>query len=361
MSTVSVRRITSADVIDGLPALDRLTTLSSEPDLIITFLGFEDRLVGVPRRLANIPGMAARVIVGQYRSNVEANQARRADLENAWAELGCTTEFAPPGQTGNYVRDALRSMTTALHRPLRVACDVSVASNVAIASLLPRLVRDPAVDLTVFYAEAGTYEPLSRPAPSSEAPHESGVSSVEVSPERSGYRVDALREAVVVIAGFGVGRARAAIAEMFATPSAASSLNIDWVFGVPPHKNLRWRTAYSMELHGVSVGHENVHYASTFDYREVIRALDRLFGMRWRTHHMTVVPLGSRMQGVGAVLFSFMRPEVRLLSAEPVAYPVKNYSHGVGEVWALRLGRTQHLLERLRTVDTMAVALRDGP
>jgi hypothetical protein len=87
--------------------------------------------------------------------------------------------------------------------------------------------------------------------------------------------------------------------------------------------------------------------------------LEQLFMRRRNSHHMTVVPLGSKMQAVGAVLFSFLRPEVRLLSAEPAFYEVEHYTHGVGPGWHLRLGSVTELRQQLAEVDTIVTSIAD--
>jgi hypothetical protein len=353
----SIRQLDAVAVVGGLPDLVQVhEPMDLDADLVVTFLGFEDRLVAVPNILS-AQSSPSRVVIGQYRTNIEANVARKPELLAAWEGKGSRCEFAPSGRVRHHVADVLRSMKAAARRPIRVAVDISVASNVAISALFPHLLRDPGVELTVLYAEANEYEPVDEEAAShaEAAALESGVSAVDLVPERAGYRIDALGETVVIVAGYGPDRARAVLGEIFPTTVRMDEAAIEWVIGVPPKRELAWRAVYSARMHSVVVDSPHCHMASTLNYKEIMGVLDSVFRRRCTTDHVTVVPIGSKMQCFGCVLFSFMRPEVRLLSAEPETYDYAHYSHGIGNVWSVALGSSTSLRSRLRTVDTLEV------
>jgi hypothetical protein len=351
---LSVKQRPAAEIIDGLPDLVPVgEAVATDADLILSFLGFEDRVVALPRAIAR-EHSAVPVVVFQYRTNREGNDARLSELVGAWEALGFRYEFVPLTSRRAFLLSRIAEMRHALRRPIRVLVDLSVASNVALASLLPLLIREQDMNITLFYGEAEVYAPVDRRAVSGGAT-EQGVRSVEVVAERPGYRVDSLGDAVVIVAGFGPARARAAVAELFPSKIGIPEGAVEWVFGLPPAADRAWRASYSAELHGVALEDRASHTASTLEYRSVMGVLEEIFMRRWRKEHVTVVPLGSKMQAVGVALFSFLRPEVRVLSAEPARYESAEYSRGIGARWLLPLGESDGLRTRLRSVDSIRV------
>ena len=94
---------------------------------------------------------------------------------------------------------------------------------------------------------------------------------------------------------------------------------------------------------------------STFNYKEVLRILEKIYTEMSETHTITVSPLGSKMQALGTGIFCYMHPDVRIIFAMPKEYNATQYSKGYKSVWQIEFGPLKELRHKLDQVGTLRV------
>ena len=93
----------------------------------------------------------------------------------------------------------------------------------------------------------------------------------------------------------------------------------------------------------------------TFDYKDAISVLERVYVERAETHSITLSPLGSKMQALGVALFCHMQPDVRILMSTPKEYNAIQYSDGCRNVWCIEFGSLRDLRAKLEEVGTLRI------
>jgi hypothetical protein len=324
-------------------------------DLFVGALGFEPRCAEVPTRLAAEGVKVERAVLAEYETNREENRLNYPNVAAAFESCGARTDILGPGLElfGKQLAGILTGRTGE-SRP-RVLLDVSGASNRFVMTAV-RALLEADVDLTVVYAEAMRYFPtredweLNTPVEDPGASLEVGVGELSVTVDLPGYHIETLPDVVVVIAGFGRDRARASIARVDPSLLAVPGDSVEWILGVPHLPEDAWRLEAQVAANAVppqAVCHE----VSTFDYRSTAVTLEKVHLREAGVRQLTVAPLGSKMQALGASLFCWARPEVRVVFAAPVRYRAARYSEGTKAVWQIPLGDTRELRALLDSVD----------
>ena len=94
---------------------------------------------------------------------------------------------------------------------------------------------------------------------------------------------------------------------------------------------------------------------STFDYKDTLSVLGRLYWERWESHNITLSPLGSKMQALGTALFCHMHPDVRVVLSTPIDYNAIQYSDGCRDTWCIEFGSLVELRRKLDEVGTLMI------
>jgi hypothetical protein len=382
MATIRVTDV--SDVLVGLPELRPFSPPDAmRGDLFICANGFEPRVLTIPELLGGSGAKFNRTAYFSYSTNSEDNEVMRPRLASALQSMsaGDRPLEIEEERAGTTVRELLEDLRSVGGRP-SVCVDISAASNRLIMIVLKAALESPVdVDLTILYSEAGLYHPTLDEHAANKAQWsverfgglEWGVGDVVVaSDEFPGYHVDQLPDFVMIIAGYNRDRVRAVISH--ADPSllprasepvrnGATSLaddgdaptlrhareHVAWLLGTPHMPEDAWRRDAQREIHDIdsTALERNV---STFDYRETIRVLESLYEPRRGDYRFSLTPMGSKMQAVGASLFCYLRPDVRVLFAKPRQYNASLYSEGCKATWKLECGSVhaiRALLERL--------------
>jgi hypothetical protein len=362
-SPIGLRVVPVEDVVALVPDLVRLDArVPADFDVLICALGFEQRCVGIAASLAETGCSSATAIMLTYATNAEDNRRRQSELEGYLVSLGAAVselEVDDPG-FNRRLREALGAVAKPDDRPLRVALDISVASSQAVMRVVHELLRADC-DLEVLYAEAESYFPLraeyeNDPEAWSDEDRlnlERGVLTVEFSSEYPGDHDAQLPHVVVLFPGFSRDRTRRILAKV----DAEFIIDFDhapviWMLGVPPREASKWRRDAVREVQGIPMGHDQ-HEVSTFDPRETLLVLEGVYARCGLDRNLTLSPMGSKMQALGAALFCYARPDIRVAFARPAEYNASRYSIGIGPLWSLSLGDTLALRRALRRVGTV--------
>ena len=94
---------------------------------------------------------------------------------------------------------------------------------------------------------------------------------------------------------------------------------------------------------------------STFDYKETLEILERIYQARDCKYHVSISPLGSKMQSVGIALFWYMRQEVSIVFAMPEEYNARQYSEGCKDTWQIEFGNLNKIRENMDRVGKLEI------
>lgn len=359
----TLHRVTASEVVVELPSPRPLPGSARLPSgvLYVTALGFEPRgLAALERFHEPHEDATGDCIILTHRTNRAENERSRPALEDLIRRQRLRRrETSDDAKSLRSTLEDLLSERQSQGGTVPVMLDISAMSSRQILVVLSALLELNGVELTVLYAEAELYAPSREEFERDRAVWakgggvDLGVLDVAVLDSHPGYRVDHLPDVLCLIAGFSQDRALAVISTVFPGLVPRRQGVIRWFIGEPQRSDFSWRLTAAAELHGLDPSSSNVRSLSTFDYRQTFEALDSTFREFAMTHLVSVAPLGSKMQTVGAVLYASVRPEIRLLTARPERYAAASYSSGVREVWALELDDVAVLRRRLARLDVL--------
>jgi len=218
------------------------------------------------------------------------------------------------------------------------------------------------IRLTILYSEAAKYYPTREEYEENPEKWQSeeslglerGVSDVILSEEYPGYHIDQLPDCVILFPSFNKERARAVISEIDPSLLTAAENQVLWLLGIPHLDEDRWRLDAMRKINQLS--DSSIQYqVSTFDYRDSLRTLEAIYLNRLGQCKFTLSSMGSKMQALGAALFCYLRPDVRVVFAIPREYNAGKYSDGCKATWMVDFGSTRELRISLDQVGTLRV------
>ncbi len=360
-------------LLSELPAARRLCDVSAVTDVscVVAIAGFEPRCVAATEQMAARHWDAkAAVCVTYSDANMQLpNDKHKAVLVGHLKRIakGVTPavlthdDHALNADFGGALWRELESRGVDVNDPeSHIVVDITVGSSRLLLEGLHALFQGRA-RITLVYSEASRYRPYfneyieyseQRRVHTVEPPEflTRGVERVEVLQRIPGLNADARPAYLVMFPSFAFARASAVIDEL--SPS-----RVQWIFGIPHLIENRWRLDAQKEYHFSLI--ERAHrqcYVSTFDYRESLEVLERIYQKRRSDYNILVASLGSKMQKVGQVLFHLLRPEVAAVVSIPRTWdPDRFSSEEPREVYAIDFGSCSSVREALWKTRTLRV------
>jgi len=351
------------DVASNLRELQSLDApVTRQLDVWIGTLGFEDRGYAIAEGLARGNSSSRLALLCRYDTNQKDNEAQEERLLAEVDRFAETREWLDadkpvfPGQ----LRMHLQDLQQQLGQALRIGWDISVASNQLILSIGQILLEGDG-ELEIFYTEAETYFPTKdeyeadpgRWTGEDRMGLERGTLNVRTSSAYPGEHSAQLANRLLIIPGYNRDRVRKVISnvdsQFLVEPRPAP---ITWFVGRPHAPHDAWREKAVREIHNIPADHEDIP-VSTFDYREMLLALERIYAIWGLKSNITLAPMGSKMQAFGCILFCFARPDVRVLFAQPEEYNASRYTKGTRALWSIEVGRLENLTGQLLNVGTL--------
>lgn len=366
--TPRLRTVGMTDVVSQLPGPQRLELdfIDETPtaDLFLCAVGFEPRVLSIPDWLITSGFRARRIICCEYSTNPEDNAAYRPQLLARLRRIGppaIALEVDSP-QFSARLMDLIASQGA--DKRLRIVLDASVAANRVLIKTIACVMSERQCDLTVLYAEAAVYHPTEQAfrrdreklASAGSVGLDFGVGEVTIASEEfPGFQIDQLPDCVALIPGFNRHRSRAVISAIDSfLLNEPGAKRVHWLVGVPHLPEDAWRTEALKIVNDISDVAPQ-HAVSTFDYRETVRVLERIYQETAAGFRLTVSPMGSKMQALGAAIFGVARPDVRILFARPREYSAVRYSEGCKAVWRVSFGGVDGLMRQLDAVDSVVI------
>ena len=349
-----------SEVIQSLPEIQSFNSASSglekNFDLFICALGFEERCLTVPQKLAEFGYKSVRAGYFEYSTNRDDNETNRPSLSQQLKIIsGSIQSFEADDEkfTGE-LRELLSSIKHQKGdaKPL-VLFDTSVVSNRLMMRCFKVLLEFD-INLVLLYSEAAIYHPTR--AEYEQDPQkwssdetigiERGVSDVSISEEYPGYHIDQLPDCIILFPNIKKVRSRAIIDKVDPSLLTSPGNNVIWLLGIPHADQDHWRLE---AMRAILELKEDIPQfeVNTFDYKDALSKLDSIYQSRVEQNKFTLGLMGSNMQTIGAALFCYLRPSVRVVFATPEEYNASQYSEGCKATWMIDLGSLKELRNQL--------------
>jgi len=346
-------------LVDTLPALTPLDAAienNSSFDLYVGALGFEARTTAAASALLEKGVKVQNAVLLEYDMYYEATEKRRKKYEQIVRELTSGKAQRPLNspvsvQDPNFperMKSLLHTITKSKFPRILFDCTscTSIIHSESLAVLL-----EHSCDLTVLYSEAEEYFPtreqwesgqVRRQATRVQGPF-AGVRFVAKPPILQADDIGEVPVLLILFPTFNTERTDGVLAEL--EPAARI-----WLFG-EPHNLVK--NSYRIEMAKtfaapIMYPGDQWSLLSTFDYRKTLLALAGIYGEHRSTHRTVVMPHGSKMQTLAVNLFASAH-QVSMVFAMPKTYNPDRYSKGCVQVWAIPLGETSSLMEKLKS------------
>ncbi len=308
-------------------------------DCLLVCAGFEERAVEPLRRICATQKTRFSLGLIRYLPEIEDNRIGKLLAISQKAGLH-VTEFVYDRENPSGMGEKLRHFSQTFDR---VFVDISGMSRLLIVQTLVALIPGQRRLISILYGEAQEYPPSedefdqgnqdggADPAPSYLS---SGIFEIAATPELSS--VSMLGEAIRLVAfpSFDPAQLSNLIQEL-------QPAYTEFIHGIPPGQNNRWRTEVIRQLNGRTLNelHSKIdHNASTLDYRETLKILLSIYAQRSMFDRLVVAPTGSKMQAVAVGLFRAALHDVQIVYPTPQVFTEpERYTLGLRQLYQLDL------------------------
>ena len=315
------------------PGVRQLTLESfNAGDVVVLCGGFEERASSLLERL--IQGGRTDVIVVLVSYLPSYTENRYDDLHTVASNAGmevrrCVYDRRSPAGGGERVVECVRGAS-------HVHVDISGMSRLLIVQLVVALTQ-AGLPVTVAYGEAAQYSPTEEEfrnrfeSLSGEATLDflsSGVFEVAATPELGSVAMLGEGTRLVVFPSLEAVQLKNVLQEVQPT-------YVDVIYGLPPAKENEWRRVAAEEINRGALRRQvgvTMHETSTFDYRETIGALLRIYADRSVFDRILVAPTGSKMQAVAVGLVRSVLTDIQVVYPTPQRLMTSAYTSGLRQM-----------------------------
>lgn len=381
-----VQTLTASEAVTALPDMREFDGVSDIIDIYILASGFEERVVAIPDALLQAGSQVrGAILLGRYRTNAADNVQRESQLKPRLDAFGAGDFVAfdadSPESTSSTIKAALAGKSGDVH----VAFDISGASSTLILSVMAALLRsERKMRLSIFYAAADRYH-----EPSEAVRHEPtikwgeadlseiGVSEVEVNELYPGRHHDHLPTFVIALPSTAPARMKRCLGHLGIEPLSGTEDRVHWILPNTDSDEHKWRQGAvkravldvvygesrnaEQEKDGAEVMAElpggPIEYSDVGNYRECARTLIERIDAK-AGNNISLIHLGTKLQGIGVALAMSARQEVALVSARPQAFAASTYSEGVGKIFALTIDDPVAVVAHLAAIGTLKVVAK---
>lgn len=365
-----VKELELVDIIGDLPDIIQLNFnenfLKERYDIFFCALGFEERGLIIPERLADVKDFKCKqAFYFEYSTNIKDNEINKQGLINAfekfagsWDSIPCDAE-----EFTKRLREVLKQAITISQQKVRAIFDISVCSSKLLLSTMKVLLEFD-INLRVVYSEAKTYHPT--PDEFEKEPEKwmteenfgiaRGVGEVIPSSEHPGAKKEN-PNLIVAFLTFKPERTNAIITDIDETLSIRpDKRRIIYIVGDPhmDEENKRRRKEIMRKINKI-LPDFRTHDVSTFDYKETLKALDKIYNDKNLDFHINISALGSKMQSLGIAIFCHIRPEISVYLAIPKKFNPKQYTEGCEATWQIDFGDLKNIKSILNKVGQLEI------
>jgi len=363
------------EIINELPDISKLDYKkefsNTEWDLFLCGLGFEERCLTIPEKLAELQDFKCnKVFYFEYSTNKEDNETNKPRLIECFKKFSNSWDFfqVDAGDFPKRLRAIMKDLTTTKITP-KVIFDISVCSS-KLLLLTMKILLEFDIHLKIVYSEAAIYHPTIEEyekEPQKWITEEGfglarGVGEVICSPEHPGARQEN-PHLVIAFLTFKPERTQAIITHIDETILTTFNKTIGrrliCIVGDPHMENeaRNKRKEMMKEINREILGLEGVvsYEISTFDYKDTIKRLEQIYKEKYLDFHINISALGSKMQSLGIANFCYVRPDVSVYLALPKEYNPRQYSEGCKAIWEIDFGNMGRIKNLLNKVDQIEI------
>jgi|GEM_PF-1733101 len=355
-----IHEIELNEIISQLPdpILINDGTFSGQQDtLFLCSLGFEDRCLNIPKKLAKIKKYHCdQAIYFEYSTNKEDS---RHNLDPLTKYLTKFSRLQIPLECDSenffeIFRNFIAGICLPKIRP-KILFDISTCSSKLLLTSL-KVLFEFDIELKIVYSEALVYHPKQDEIDTDEKMNKwtsddefglaKGIADFTSSRGFPGNNIDGLPNAIIVFASFKPERNENAILKADEILLSNPGKRVIWIIGKPRLEKDQYRVNFLIRSNHISSS-SNKHLISTFDYKDTLLVLNKIYKEYNLEYHLIISPLGSKLQGLGISLFHFVKPDITINFSQPKEYNANRYSEGAGECWMLNFGdliRIKYLL-----------------
>lgn len=363
---MQIKEIELHDIINTLPDLINFKEnefVNSKCDLYLCALGFEDRCITVPQKLASIKNFSCKKsIIFEYATNKIDNERNLPALKQAInkfskesIKINCDTDSFV-----NEIRAIISKIT--FDKPnVSVIFDMSVCSSKVILNIL-KVVFEYQINLKIVYAEAEIYHPTFEEFEAEPEKWTSedgfgltrGVNQVIPSPEHPGT----IREnpnLIIIFPTFKPERAKKIISEIDETMLIHQTDRIIWIIGDPnmdPERQTA-RKEIIKRINNISSDDYSIE-VSTLNYIKTFELLNQIVNKKPH-YHINIAILGSKMQSLGIFLFWYIRQDASLYFTIPEEYNPTQYSEKCKKIWMINFNHLDELRHNLNRIGSIEI------
>jgi hypothetical protein len=360
--------IYEVDMLEVVTDLPRITPFdinndikpTENDDLFLCTLGFEDRSTHIARRLAEKNNYKCnQSIYFEYATNIEDNEINRMELSNSLENIS-NVVISMECDVDSFTTSLRQTLSSISQNRdcLKITFDISVCSSKLILQIM-KVLLDYEVVLRIVYSEAAIYHPTieetkDNQIDSDELNLTEGASRVYPCNEHPGYNLDALPQAIIAFTTFNPIRTQVAISYIDETLLGTSNDRVIWIIGDPHLDEDKWRMDYLVDINKIPK-EASIYRISTFDYKETIINLYRIYEKNSMTYHFNISPLGSKMQSIGIALFHYLKPEISVIYSPPNKYNASNYTEGCKNIWKIDFGSLNDVKKDMDRIGTIEI------
>jgi len=302
--------------------------------------GFEDRSVAFVAKLRKARCSVEKSMLLQYEGQIEENEPNNRFLKRRLKtiigkepQLVSINADKPIGSLGRITRKIEDLLSRLSDRTVFV--DVSGMTHLLAIGTIHACVSS-GLRTFVVYTEAKSYFPQKRDQQklirawkdekydiAVQYLQSAGLKAVQIIPAFAGNFRPGRQTCLMVFVGFEPNRI-----ETLVDDYAPGVLIV--FYGRSPHKEFRWRTRLSRELHNELFSQWYVRQTeiSTLEVEDILRKLEREFQVVKEQFDVAIAPQCSKLQALASYLFWRRHPEVQLIFTSPVSFNPKRYSRG---------------------------------
>ena len=366
-----VKEIELVDILNKLPDIIPLNWgkefSGKEYDIFFCALGFEERCLTIPEKLADLKDFRCKkALYFEYSTNIEDSEVNKPRLMHAFQNFADSLDSLQCDRedfTKN-LRGFLNQIVESQEKP-EVIFDISVCSSKLLISVM-KVLFEFDIYLQIVYSEAKIYHPTCEEfekEPERWTSEEGfgvarGVGKVISSPEYPGApRKNP--DLIIAFPTFKPERTKAIITYIDESILIRPGKRIIWIVGDPhmDEETKRKRKVIIREINKIL--EESPSYeVSTLNYKKTLEVLEQIYKSKNFDFHINISVLGSKMQSLGISFFCYIRPDVSVYLAIPKEYNPRHYSEGCKEIWIINFGNLSEICNLLNHVGMIEIRNR---
>lgn len=313
------------------------------PVCLIGAVGFEDRSIAIFEELSDSQTTAIDSAIGiKYKPFKPNNKARQ--FKQGLEKIGVGDDCYQDLIYDRYDPEAFEQSFNDLLEEISIGdvlLDISGMSKFLIMITIHHLAEND-INLTIFYAEADTYYPI-------ESKFEERKCQTDDPDETPAFLTEGIYDIVISRSLSSTAKSNQPMVaivfptfnyrDMMAMANEISPHQIVSIIGTPRLEKNKWRKDAIPWINRNVYSYLEVReeYASTFEYIDTIRLLEKLYA-EYATHNrILLAPTGSKLQTVASSIFRRSHSDIQVVYPAVKDYK-DEYSEGWREPWGISFG-----------------------